>query len=167
MASIHDKLEKIQKPRVHIKYDIETENGTVEKTLPFVVGVMGDFAGNDPGVAQKPLKERKFIKVDMDNIDTVMNHIKPGIKTRVDNTLTEDEEALAVQLRFTSMQDFEPAAVVEQVPALKELKKVRDALRDLLSKTDRSEALEKILETALQNNTTLEALAVELGLKQP
>ena len=107
MASIHDKLEKVRKPRIHIKYDVETEGATVQKELPFVVGVMGDFAGNNPGSDQKSLKERKFIKIDPDNFDQVMDNIKPGIQTRVENTLSDDNSEMAVELEFNSMQDFE------------------------------------------------------------
>ena len=66
MASINEKLERVRKPRVHIKYEVETEDGVLEKELPFVVGVMGDFSGN-PTEAAKPLKDRKFIAIDRDN----------------------------------------------------------------------------------------------------
>ena len=55
MSSIHDKLERVRKPRVHITYEVETEGAVVEKELPFVVGVLGDFSGN-PTEPLKPLK---------------------------------------------------------------------------------------------------------------
>ena len=71
MASINDKLERVRKPRVHIKYEVETEGGVVQKELPFVVGVMGDFSGH-PTEALKPLKERKFINIDRDNWSTTL-----------------------------------------------------------------------------------------------
>ena len=44
-GSTQEKLDRVRKPRVHIKYEVETEGATVEKELPFVVGVMGDFSG--------------------------------------------------------------------------------------------------------------------------
>lgn len=46
MASIHDKLGRVRKPRVHITYEVETEGAMVKKELPFVIGVMGDFSGD-------------------------------------------------------------------------------------------------------------------------
>ena len=46
MASVHDKLARVRKPRVHITYQVETEGAEVQRELPFVVGVMGDFAGD-------------------------------------------------------------------------------------------------------------------------
>ena len=36
--SIHEKLERVRKPRVHITYEVETEGAMVERELPFVVG---------------------------------------------------------------------------------------------------------------------------------
>jgi type VI secretion system protein ImpB len=31
MASVHEKLERVRKPRVHIKYEVETEGAMVVK----------------------------------------------------------------------------------------------------------------------------------------
>ena len=162
--SVHNKLEKVRKPRIHIKYEVETEGATIQKELPFVVGVMGDFAGNNPGIEAKELKDRKFIKIDPDNVNEVMQKIQPGVQMRVKNTLKEDDSEMAVNLQFNSMEDFEPANIVDQVPALKELKAVRDKLRDLQSKTDRSDQLEKLLENTLKDPEAIKTLAAELGI---
>ena len=161
MASIHDKLERVRKPRVHIKYEVETEGAVVEKELPFVVGVLGDFTG-DPTQEQKPFGERKFVQIDRDNFDDVMAKLAPGLNIRVENTIEGDGSEMAVQLKFERLEDFEPGAIVEQVPALKKLLDARNELRDLLSKADRSEDLEALLEQVLQNNTELKQLADEL-----
>ena len=45
-SSIHDKLNRVRKPRVHITYDVETEGAQIQRELPFVVGIMGDFSGD-------------------------------------------------------------------------------------------------------------------------
>lgn len=164
MVSINEKLERVRKPRVHIKYEVETEGGVLEKELPFVVGVLGDFSC-EPTKPLKPLKERKFIKIDRDNINDVMQRQSPGLKLRVDNTLKDDGSEMAVNLEFKSMEDFEPAKIVEQVPELKALKDARDKLRDLLSKSDRSDKLEKILEDALQDPEKIKDLANQLNIK--
>ena len=76
--SVHDKLERVRKPRVHITYQVETEGAVVEKELPFVVGVLGDFSGNSPTAPLKPLKDRKFIQIDRDNFNEVMARMTPG-----------------------------------------------------------------------------------------
>ena len=43
-GSIHDKLQRVRKPRVHITYQVETEGAEVLRELPFVVGILGDFS---------------------------------------------------------------------------------------------------------------------------
>jgi len=135
--SIHNRLERVRKPRVHIKYDLETEGAAVEKELPFVVGVMGDFSGK-PTEPLKPLKDRKFVQIDRDNFNDVMARMTPGLEYKVQNTLQEGGGDIGVQLKFRSLDDFEPGRVVEQVEPLKKLLETRDKLRDLLTKVDRS-----------------------------
>ncbi|QEW05709.1 type VI secretion system contractile sheath small subunit [Nitrincola iocasae] len=159
--SIHKKLERVRKPRVHIKYDVETEGAMVEKELPFVMGVMGDFTGN-PTVPKKPLSERKFIQIDRDNINDVMKKMEPGLNLKVKNTLADDGSLMSVNLSFKSMDDFEPGQLVEQVEPLKKLLDTRNKLRDLLTKSDRSEELESLLENVLQSTDEVSRLAERL-----
>src|SRR5215510_9607352 len=154
MAGIHDKLERVRKPRVHIKYEVETGDAAIERELPFVVGVMGDFSGN-PTQALRPLKERKFVQIDKDNFNDVMSRIAPELNIRVKNTLADDGTDLALQLKFSSMDDFEPGKIADQVPALKKLVETRNQLRDLMTKVDRSADLENLLERILQNENEL------------
>ena len=163
MASIHDKLERVRKPRVHISYQVETEGAVVEKELPFVMGVLGDFSGN-PTAPLKPLKDRKFIQIDRDNFNDVMAGMNPGLKLKVDNKLSEEGGEMAVDLKFNSMEDFEPARVAQQVPAMRSLMETRAKLRDLMSKVDRSEELEGLLEQVLKNENELKSLSSQLGL---
>lgn len=162
MASIHDRLKKVRKPRVHITYDVETDGAVLEKELPFVVGVMGDFSA-DSTKPVKPLKERRFIQIDKDNINEVMRNMSPGLNIKVDNTLENDGSEMAVNLKFDLMEDFEPAAIVDQVEPLKKLMDTRNKLRDLMTKIDRSEELEGLMEKVLQNSDDLNALAEALG----
>ena len=161
-GSIQDKLSRVRKPRVHIIYDVETEGAVVQKELPFVVGIMGDFSG-DPTQPLKPLTDRKFVQIDRDNLDEVMAKMTPGLRMKVENTLADDGSEMSVELAFKSMADFEPAAIVEQVEPLRKLLDVRNQLRDLLSKADRSQDLENLLEQILTNNEQLDALNKQLG----
>lgn len=163
MSSVHDKLARVRKPRVHITYEVETEGAQIERELPFVVGIMGDFAG-DPSEPLKPLAERKFVQIDRDNFNDVMARIQPGLNIKVDNTLAGDGSQMAVNLKFRSIEDFEPAKVAEQVPALKAMLETRAKLRDLMSKVDRSDELEGLLEQVLQDKDKLDKLSAELGI---
>lgn len=163
MASVHGKLNRVRKPRVHISYEVETGGAMVQKELPFVVGVLGDFSG-DPTDPLKPLKDRKFVQIDRDNFSDAMGRMTPGLKMKVENTLAGDGSEMAVELKFKSMEDFEPGKVARQVEPLKKLLETRDKLRDLLTKIDRSEDLEALLERVLQNSDDLQQLSEELGI---
>jgi len=162
MESIHDKLSRVRKPRVHITYDVETEGAMVKKELPFVVGVMGDFSGNN-NTDLKPLKDRRFIQIDRDNFDDVLRRMSPKLALKVDNKLSDDDSQISVELDFNSMDDFQPAAIVNQVEPLRQLMETRNKLRDLMTKIDRSEELEELLERVLNNSDDLEALTADLG----
>src|SRR5208283_986911 len=162
-ASIHEKLSRVRKPRVHIKYEVETEGAQIERELPFVMGIMGEFSG-DPTKPLPSLADRKFVQIDRDNFNDVMARIGPGLNLKVDNTLAGDGSQIAVDLKFNSIEDFEPGRIVEQVPALKALMETRNKLRDLMSKVDRSEELESLLEQVLQNEGELKSLSGQLGL---
>lgn len=161
--SIHSKLKRVRKPRVHITYDVETNGAEVKKELPFVVGVMGDYSG-DNAEARKALKDRKFVQIDRDNFNEAMAKINPKLELQVDNTLAGDGSKMAVNLDFKSMDSFTPEAIVDQVEPLKQLLEARNKLRDLLSKADRSEELEKVLEEILKNADNITGISEELGI---
>lgn len=160
--SIHDKLKRVRKPRVHITYDVETNGAVAEKEIPFVMGVMGDYSGDNSN--KKPLKDRKFSNIDRDNFNEVMRNISPELQMKVENTLQGDGSEMGVELDFKSMEDFEPHKVVEKVEPLKKLLDTRNKLRDLLTKADRSEELENVLEEILSNSDAMTTLSGELGI---
>lgn len=164
MASIHDKLERVRKPRVHIEYNVETEGAVVKKELPFVVGVMGDYSGN-PTTTAKPLKDRKFVQIDRDNFNDIMSRIAPELNLKVENTIAGDESLMSVQIKFNSIDDFQPVNIIKQIEPLNKLLNTRNQLRDLLSKADRSEDLESILEKVLKNKDDLSKLSTDLGIE--
>ena len=163
-ASIHSKLDRVRKPRVHITYDVETEGAAIVRELPFVMGVMGDFSG-DPTAPLQSMTDRKFVQIDRDNFNDVMARMNPGLKLKVDNKLSEEGGQMAVDLKFNSIEDFEPARVAQQVPALRALMETRAKLRDLMSKVDRSEELEGLLEKVLQHENELKTLSGQLGIE--
>lgn len=161
--SIQHKLDRVRKPRVHITYDVEIGDAVVKKELPFVMGVMGDFSGN-PTSPPKALSQRKFVSIDRDNFNDVMKNISPELNIRVKNTLQGDDSEMGVKLNFSSMDDFDPARIVEQVPVLKSLLDSRDKLRDLLTTMDQSANLEAQLESMLSDAAKVKAAASELGV---
>ncbi|TQV85867.1 type VI secretion system contractile sheath small subunit [Aliikangiella coralliicola] len=161
--SIHNKLKRVRKPRVHITYDVETNGAVSKKEIPFVMGVMGDYSG-DNTENKKALKDRKFSQIDRDNFNEIMAKTAPKLDLKVDNTMEGDGSEMSVNLDFKHMEDFEPHKIVDQVEPLRKLMETRNKLRDLLSKADRSEELEDLLEEILSNTETIASLSGELGI---
>ena len=93
-----------------------------------------------------------------------MARMTPGLNLKVENTLKGDGSEMAVDLQFSSMEDFEPGQVAKQVEPLQKLLATRDKLRDLLTKIDRSEDLESVLERVLKDADELKKLSSELGV---
>ena len=164
--SIGKKLQRVRRPRVHINYEVNIDGAMEKIELPFVVGVLADLSGN-PAQPLAKMKERKFVDINPDNFNSVLEKAAPRVTLSVENKLTEGGGKLPVELKFKSMDDFEPGRVADQVPALKKLLDTRNQLRDLMTKVDRSDELEKLLERVLQNESDLKALSSQLGLDKP
>jgi type VI secretion system protein ImpB len=162
--STQHKLDRVRSPRVHITYDVEVGGAIELKELPFVVGVLGDFTGQ-PEQPLAKLKERKFVEVNPDNFDSVLDAMKPHLSFAVDNKLSEDPEAanLKIELRFRSMDDFAPENVARQVKPLKELLDLRTRLSDLRGSLQGNDKLEELLLEAVGNTEKLEKLKGEIG----
>ncbi len=165
--STQHKLDRVRKPRVHITYDVEVNGAMQIRELPFVMGVMGDYSGKvDPEKPLPPLKDRKFVEIDRDNFDKVLSGINPRLAFRVDNKLTGQEGSqINVELKFNSMEDFEPANVIKQIEPLKKLLETRGKLKDLLAKMDGNDKLEAQLEEIIKNSQTREELSKNLGIE--
>jgi len=136
-------------PRVHITYE-NPANAEEKVEIPFIMGVMSDLSGNTPGVEKEEIAQRKFLDFDMDNLDARMAAIEPGVSFRVDNKLADGSgEKMGIQLRFTKMADFDPAAVARQVPALSKLLEARQQLANLQRYMDGKVAAEQQLRKLL------------------
>ena len=145
-------------PRVHITYEDPTDAEKMIE-LPFVMGVMADLSGNAPGVEKEDVAQRKFLDVDMDNFENRMAAIQPGISMRVRNKLGEaTDEKMQVNLRFNKMDDFKPAQVARQVPALAKLLEARDQLKNLQRYMDGKADAEKKLRELLKDPALMAAL---------
>ena len=149
-ASTQHKLDRVRPPRVQITYDVEVGDAIEVKELPFVMGVLGDFTGQ-PVDPLPRLKDRKFVEVNPDNFDAVLESMKPHLAFSVENKLSEDPNAgnLKVDLKFKSLDDFSPDAVARQVKPLRELLDLRTKLTDLRGSLQGNDKLEELLRDAV------------------
>jgi type VI secretion system protein ImpB len=165
--SVQKKLERVRPPRVHVTYDVETGGAIEIKELPFVMGVLGDFSGQ-PTEPLPRLKDRRFVEVNPDNFDSVLESMKPHLAFAVENKLSEDAEAgqLKVSLDFKSMDDFSPENVAKQVKPLRELLDLRTRLNDLKGTLQTNDKLDQILLDTVSNTEKLNQLRAEMGSKK-
>jgi type VI secretion system protein ImpB len=162
--STQHKLDRIRPPRVHVTYDVEVGDAIEMKELPFVMGVLGDFTGQ-PIDPLPRLRDRKFVEVNPDNFDSVLEGMKPHLAFSVENKLSEDSDApqLKVDLQFKSLEDFQPDNVAKQVKPLKELLDLRTRLSDLRGSLQGNDKLEELLLDAVGDQGKLDKLKKEMG----
>lgn len=161
------KLSRVRPPRVQITYEVETGGAIEKKELPFVVGVLGDFTGQ-PEQPLPKFKERRFVEVNPDNFDSVVESMKPHLSFAVENKLSEEAEPsqLKVDLKFKSLEDFEPEQVARQVKPLKELLDLRTRLNDLKGTLQTNDKLDEALLDAVSKTEKLDKLKSEVGQKE-
>jgi type VI secretion system protein ImpB len=158
------KLDRVRRPRVQITYDVETNGAMIQKELPFVVGVMADLSAQRK-TPLPPMRDRKFVEIDRDNINKVMSDAAPELQMRVENKLADDGSQLSVNLKFKSLDDFEPGAVVNQVAPLKELLEMRKRLDEVMGKMESNIKLEGLLQDVLNNSEKVQSLAKQMGIE--
>jgi type VI secretion system protein ImpB len=151
-------------PRVHITYE-DPYNAEQKIELPFVMGVMADLSGNASAVDKSDIAERKFLDIDMDNFDQRMAAIEPGVAFNVPNKLGDGGDKLSVALKFKKFDDFGPAAIARQVPAMAKLLEAREQLANLLRYMDGKMAASEQIKALLADPQLMAALKDKLGDK--
>jgi type VI secretion system protein ImpB len=165
--STQHKLDRVRSPRVQITYDVEIGDAIELKELPFVLGVLGDFTGQ-PTEPLARLKDRKFVEVNPDNFDQVLESMRPHLAFSVENKLSEDPNAgnLKVDLHFKSLDDFAPENVARQVRPLRELLELRSRMQDLRGNLQGNDKLEELLRTSVADKDKLAQLRKEMGMTE-
>jgi type VI secretion system protein ImpB len=141
--SLQHKLDRVRPPRVQITYDVQVGDAQIKKELPFVVGVLADLAGH-PDPDEEPLpdlkdEKRKFVEINRDN-------------TKV-----------GVELKFHTLDDFEPVNVVNQVEPLRKLLEARQRLSELKSKITTNDRFDALLQRIIHDTDQLKRLGRETG----
>ena len=147
--------------RVNILYNATTGDAQEEKELPLKLLVMGDFTGQADG---RTLEDRKPINIDKDNFNDVMRSMNLSTTLQVGNKLSEKEgEELAVNLKFANLKDMEPEAIAQQVPELKKLLELRNALTALKGPLGNLPEFRKKIQALVTDKDAREKLLAELG----
>lgn len=151
-------IKRNRPPRVQIAYE-DPYDAEKQVELPFVMGVLADLSGNASPVEKPPMAQRKFANVDMDNFDDYMESVEPTVTFRTENRLADGSgEKMGMSLTFRKMDDFSPAAIARQVPALKALLEAREQLANLQRYMDGKAAAEDQLKRLLSDPDMMQAL---------
>lgn len=153
------------KERINIKYVPATLGQQEETELPLRLMVVGDFTGESDDT---PLEDRKPLSVDRNTFVSVMEEANIGRELTVKNTLENGEDdQMHVSLKFKGLRDFEPDSIVQQVPELKKLLELREALVALKGPLGNLPAFRRHLQQLLDDEKSREKLLEELKAVAP
>lgn len=151
------------KERINVTFKPATGGAQEEIELPLKLLAIGDYTHRKD---ERKVEDRKPISIDKVTFDEVLSKQALSLTMSVPNRLQDDSEAddLAVQLRVNTMKDFNPASLVQQVPELKKLMELRDALVALKGPLGNAPAFRKAIEGALADDESRGRVLGELGL---
>jgi type VI secretion system protein ImpB len=152
------------KERVNIVYRPSLGDAKEEVELPLKMLVMGDFTGSHDA---RPLEKREPVNVDKDNFNEVLKAQKISLNFSVPNRLAVDKaDELNISLRAETMKDFGPEAIVAQVPELKRLLGLREALRALKGPLSNVPEFRKKIQELIKDDNARQRLLAEIGLEK-
>lgn len=150
--------------RVNIVYRPATGDAKEEVELPLKLLVMSDFTGRPD---DRPLEKRETINIDKDNFNEVLKAQGISLNLTVPNKLSgRPDEEMNVKLKIESMKDFEPESIVNQVPELKRLLELREALKALKGPLTNIPEFRKKIQELVKDETARKQLLKELGIEE-
>ncbi|EPN26875.1 hypothetical protein A245_47415, partial [Pseudomonas syringae pv. actinidiae ICMP 19096] len=152
------------KERINVTFKPATGGNQEEIELPLKLLAIGDYTHRRD---ERKVEDRKPISIDKTTFDEVLAKQELELTLSVPNRLQDEEgvtEELPVKLRVNSMKDFNPASLVEQVPELKKLMELRDALVALKGPLGNAPAFRKAIEGVLADDESRGRVLGELGL---
>ncbi len=118
-------MSKRRRADVRLVSEIEpaSEPLPVSEDTPFVIGVLGNFAGRwasdaarGPSVADRPPLE-----VDRDNFDEIMKRLDVRFDASVDTNSGPEDEGRRARLLMRGIESFHPDEIAKQIEPLRAL----------------------------------------------
>ncbi|MCV3400449.1 type VI secretion system contractile sheath small subunit [Campylobacter lari] len=146
------------KERINITYKTKTNGQNAEIELPLKLMIMANLTGKN----KQNLEDREIVSINKINFNQVMQKLDIKTQFNVKNTLGGDAEELDINLKISSMKDFSPDNIVQQVPELNKLMRLREALMALKGPMGNIPNFRKAVLDALKNEKTKEQLLLEI-----
>lgn len=150
------------KERINIKYVPNTGDQVAEIELPLNILVVGDLKGVREDT---PIEDRQIVSVNKNNFNAVMNEANIGLSFNVPNRLEgSGQEDMPIALQVNSLNDFNPDSIAKNVPELKKLLDLREALVALKGPLGNIPAFRSRIQDLLGNEEIREQLLRELDI---
>ncbi len=150
------------KERINIVYKPKIGDAQEEKELPLKLLILGDFTQRPD---ERPVEDRKPIKIDKDTYNQVLAEQKLSLSISVPDRLSgKTGNELSVDLHFGHEKDFGPEAVAQQVPELRMLLEIREALKFLRGPLGNRRAFRQRIEQIIKDPKLREKLLEELNI---
>lgn len=116
------------KERINIQYKPAIGDAKEGIELPFKMMVLGDFSKQ---MDDRPIEEREPIDVNPSNLDTVMESMNLNVDFTVPNKMNDNGGDIKINYDIKAMSDFSPDKILQEVPELKKVLELREALKSL------------------------------------
>jgi len=148
------------KERINVTFKPATGGAVEEIELPLKMTVIGDFLQRRD---DRRLGERKPVNINKNNFNDVMAKQDLSLDVAIPNPLDKSgDSTIPVHLKFQSMGDFKPEALIEQVDVLRDMQNIRNALVSVKGPLGNLPTLKKAIDGVLKNSEQREQLKKEL-----
>lgn len=148
--------------RVNIVYRPATAGAKEDVELPLKVLVAGDFTGAPD---TRPIEEREPTNIDKDNFNDVLKAHNVNVAFKVPDKISgEADREVNVNLAFQTIQDFNPEKIVAQIPELKALLDMREALTALKGPLANTPEFKNKLQNLIKDESARNQILGELGI---
>jgi len=151
--------------RVNIVYRPATDGAKADVELPLKLLVVGDFTGAQDA---RPLEDREPVNIDKDNFGEALKSQQLRLNFHVADRLSGvAKKELDVDLHFSSLNDFSPEKVAAQVPVLKALLEMREALAALKGPLANVPEFRNKIQALVKDESARKQILGEMGIGEP